>query len=165
MSKAAADGNVNQRAARALDALNFFLADVRAGLGPYLAIYLLTVRHWNEAEIGLVMSVAAIAGILAQTPSTALVDAFRRTRLLVEAAAVAVVAGSIVLPMLSAFWRWLLRRPRFIPLRRYSDRRLLRFHWGLLATRGLHAESAGTKPSITPATRSQPRSREPAPIS
>ena len=39
------------RASRALDALNFFLADVRGGLGPYLAIYLLTVRNWNEAEI------------------------------------------------------------------------------------------------------------------
>jgi hypothetical protein len=25
---------------RSLDALNFFLADVRQGLGPYLAIYL-----------------------------------------------------------------------------------------------------------------------------
>ena len=29
---------------RPLDALNFFLADVRDGLGPYLAIYLLTVQ-------------------------------------------------------------------------------------------------------------------------
>ena len=29
---------------RALDALNFFLADVRDGLGPYLAIYLPTER-------------------------------------------------------------------------------------------------------------------------
>jgi hypothetical protein len=28
------------RVERALDALNFFLADVRDGLGPYLAIYL-----------------------------------------------------------------------------------------------------------------------------
>ena len=35
------------RAWRALDALNFFLADVRGGLGPYLAIYLLTVQNWN----------------------------------------------------------------------------------------------------------------------
>jgi hypothetical protein len=34
-------GNVD----RALDALNFFLADVRDGLGPYLAIYLLTDRN------------------------------------------------------------------------------------------------------------------------
>ena len=44
---------------RPLDALNFFLADVRDGLGPYLAIYLLTVQKWDEASIGVVMSVAA----------------------------------------------------------------------------------------------------------
>lgn len=31
------------RANRALDASNFFLADVRDGLGPYLAVYLLTI--------------------------------------------------------------------------------------------------------------------------
>jgi len=42
--------------ARALDALNFFLADVRDGLGPYLAIYLLTEQKWGEASIGAVMS-------------------------------------------------------------------------------------------------------------
>ena len=29
---------------RALDGVNFFLADVRDGLGPYLAIYLIAVR-------------------------------------------------------------------------------------------------------------------------
>ena len=50
-----------------LDALNFFLADVRDGLGPYLAIYLLTVEKWNEASIGAVMSVAAIAAISQNT--------------------------------------------------------------------------------------------------
>jgi MFS family permease len=105
MSERAADGDTtNRRAARALDALNFFLADVRAGLGPYLAIYLLTVRQWNEAEIGLVMSIAGIAGILAQTPVGALVDVVRGTRALVAAAAIAVVAGSIILPLLSTFW-------------------------------------------------------------
>ena len=43
---------------RALDALNFFLADVRDGLGPYLAIYLLTERKWDEASIGSVVSIA-----------------------------------------------------------------------------------------------------------
>jgi len=56
------------RANRALDASNFFLADVRDGLGPYLAIYLLTIQKWDEASIGLVMSVTTVAGILAQTP-------------------------------------------------------------------------------------------------
>ena len=49
----------SNRANRALDAANFFLADVRDGLGPYLAIYLLTVQKWDEAGIGIVMSIAA----------------------------------------------------------------------------------------------------------
>ena len=52
-----------------LDALNFFLADVRDGLGPYLAIYLLTERKWAAAGIGAVMSLAGVAGILARTPA------------------------------------------------------------------------------------------------
>lgn len=43
------------RADGSLDALNFFLADVRDGLGPYLAIYLLTIQRWDAASIGLVM--------------------------------------------------------------------------------------------------------------
>lgn len=47
------------RANRALDAANFFLADVRDGLGPYLAIYLLTVQNWDEASIGVVMSIGS----------------------------------------------------------------------------------------------------------
>ena len=49
-----------------LDGLNFFLADVRDGLGPYLAIYLLAVHHWDPASIGVVMTVAAIAGLITQ---------------------------------------------------------------------------------------------------
>ena len=63
------DANSLMRAHRALDAANFFLADVRDGLGPYLAVYLLTEQKWDEARIGLVMSIATIAGIVAQTPA------------------------------------------------------------------------------------------------
>ena len=91
------------RANRALDALNFFLADVRGGLGPYLAIYLLTVQSWNEAEIGVVMSISAIAGLLAETPGGALIDAIRAKRALVVLAALLVTAGSLLLPFLSTF--------------------------------------------------------------
>jgi MFS family permease len=91
------------RANRALDALNFFLADVRSGLGPYLAIYLLTVRNWNEAEIGIVMSISAIAGILAEAPAGALIDTIRTKRAAVVLAALAVTGGSLLLPLLSTF--------------------------------------------------------------
>ena len=71
------------KAERPLDALNFFLADVRDGLGPYLAIYLLTEQKWDEASIGVVMSVAALAGIVAQTPAGALIDRSTAKRALI----------------------------------------------------------------------------------
>src|SRR5918911_1620089 len=88
----------------ALDALNFFLADVRDGLGPYLAVYLLTVQHWDEERIGIVMSMAGLAGIAAQTPAGALIDATRAKRLVVACAALLVTAGSLLLPFLPTFW-------------------------------------------------------------
>jgi sugar phosphate permease len=92
------------RANHVLDAANFFLADVRDALGPYLAIYLLTERKWDAASIGVVMSVATIAGSLAQTPAGALVDVIKAKRAFMIAAAVAVTAASLILPWLSSFW-------------------------------------------------------------
>lgn len=92
------------RAGRALDAANFFLADVRDGLGPYLAVYLLTEQHWDEARIGIVMSVATLAGIAAQTPAGALVDATRAKRLLMVVAAIIITIASLLLPFLTSFW-------------------------------------------------------------
>lgn len=65
---------------RALDTANFLLADVRDGLGPYLAIYLLTTLHWDAQNIGIAMSVMGIATVVAQTPAGALVDRTRRKR-------------------------------------------------------------------------------------
>ncbi|GAB3916785.1 MFS transporter [Larkinella terrae] len=66
---------------RALDAANFLLADIRDGMGPYLAIYLLSTLHWNAQNIGIAMSVMGIATVIAQTPAGALVDRTRRKRL------------------------------------------------------------------------------------
>lgn len=97
-------GGASSAATRSLDASNFFLADVRDGLGPYLAIYLLTVAHWDEARIGLIMSIAAAAGIVAQTPAGALVDAMRAKRAVMVMAAVLVTAASVTLPWLTSFW-------------------------------------------------------------
>ena len=88
---------------RPLDALNFFLADVRDGLGPYLAIYLLTEQKWDQASIGVVMSVAAIAGIIAQTPAGALIDRSTAKRALMIAAAIAVTLACLALPFIHRF--------------------------------------------------------------
>jgi MFS family permease len=103
MPEGKASGNVG-RANHALDATNFFLADVRDGLGPYLAIYLLLEQQWDEARIGVVMSVAAVAGIVAQTPAGALVDATRAKRLVMSGAAFCIMATCLLLPLFPSFW-------------------------------------------------------------
>lgn len=77
-------------ATRPLDWLNFFAADVRDGLGPYLAIYLLAVHHWRPDSIGLVMTISGLAALAAQTPAGALVDRASNKRALLIAAAVLV---------------------------------------------------------------------------
>ena len=86
-----------------LDALNFFLADVRQGLGPYLAIYLLTERHWAEDRIGFVMTIATLSGLVAQTPAGALTDVSHAKRAIIIAAAFVVTGASILLPFTSSF--------------------------------------------------------------
>ncbi|HUB63321.1 MAG TPA: MFS transporter [Methylocella sp.] len=86
-----------------LDALNFFLADVRQGLGPYLAIYLLTERHWAEDQIGFVMTIATVCGLIVQTPAGALTDSTHAKRAIIAAAAFAVTGATILLPSLSSF--------------------------------------------------------------
>lgn len=96
------------RALRGLDALNFFLADVRDGLGPYLAIYLIAVRGpdqgWNEATTGLVMTIAGVVGLIAQTPAGALIDRTNNKPAIVIAAALAVTLSCLALPFISNFY-------------------------------------------------------------
>jgi MFS family permease len=97
----------SQQSLRALDALNFFLADVRDGLGPYLAIYLLAVRGpthgWNEATVGAVITTAGIVGLIVQTPMGGLIDRVRNRRMIVVGAAVAVTVSTVILPFISGF--------------------------------------------------------------
>lgn len=85
--------------ARSLDLVNFLLADVRDGLGPYLSIYLLLAHHWDQASIGFVMAVGGIGAIVAQAPAGALVDRSTAKRALLVAAAVTVTAGSLAMPV------------------------------------------------------------------
>ena len=87
-----------------LDWLNFFLADVKDGLGPFLAIYLLSSRHWDPGKIGVVMMIAGVATVTARTPFGALVDWTRWKRGLMVAAAVAVAGGALAMSFFPNFW-------------------------------------------------------------
>lgn len=92
---------------RTLDALNFFLADVRDGLGPYLAIYLLAVRGpahgWNEATVGMILTIAGIVGLISQTPAGGLIDRGKNKPRIVMIAALLVTLSSISLPIVTGF--------------------------------------------------------------
>lgn len=63
-----------RRSLSALDWVNFFLADVQAGLGPFLGIYLINKEGWNPASIGLVLTLGGVVGLLLNTPAGALID-------------------------------------------------------------------------------------------
>lgn len=91
------------RTLRGLDWLNFFLADVQTGVGPFLAIYLAGYK-WNEESVGLALTVGGIAGILMQTPAGALVDRLRSKRALIAAGIVALASGALLIAFLPTFW-------------------------------------------------------------
>jgi MFS family permease len=78
-----AEPNPSRRSLRGLDGLNFLMADVRDGLGPYLSVFLKGSQHWGSAEIGLVMAVGSIATAVCQVPAGLLVDGLRIKRALV----------------------------------------------------------------------------------
>jgi predicted MFS family arabinose efflux permease len=93
----------SKRTLRGLDGLNFLLADVQTGVGPFLAIYLAGYK-WNEERVGLALTVGGIAGIIMQTPAGALVDLVRAKRALVATAVAALAAGALIIAPFPRFW-------------------------------------------------------------
>ncbi|MBV8833295.1 MAG: MFS transporter [Acidobacteriaceae bacterium] len=81
---------------RALDWLNFSVADVQTGVGPFLAA-VLTAKGWNPAQIGTFLTCGGLLGVVLQGPAGALVDATRHKRGLIAAGISCVVAASLLL--------------------------------------------------------------------
>jgi MFS family permease len=85
------------RSLRGLDGLNFLMADVRDGLGPYLSVYLKGGQHWNAGDIGLAMAASSLSAALCQIPAGLLVDALRAKRMLVATSGLAVACGCLLI--------------------------------------------------------------------
>jgi MFS family permease len=80
-----------------LDWLNFFLADLRGGLGPYVGVFLLTQAGWNQAMIGAVLTISGIIGITLHTPIGALIDATHFKRGLIVFGTIALAASALAI--------------------------------------------------------------------
>jgi MFS family permease len=86
-----------RHAPAAFNAVNFFLADVAGGLGPFLRAWLATALHWQPERIGFLMTAGGVAGLLCNTPGGALVDRFGRPRLMIGAGSVLILLGTTAL--------------------------------------------------------------------
>ena len=68
----------------ALAVLNFFLADSRDGLGPFLDAYL-TTQGWRPMDLGLLATIGGVLGLAAGMPAGALADRSHHKRLMIIA--------------------------------------------------------------------------------
>ncbi|KKB63326.1 major facilitator transporter [Robbsia andropogonis] len=87
----------------ALVALNFFMADVQNGLGPFLSVFL-QAHGWLPGAIGTVMTLGGIAGMLATSPAGALVDATRHKRGLIVVAGIIIALAALALWTFPRYW-------------------------------------------------------------
>src|SRR3954451_12944182 len=85
-----------------LDWFNFFAADVRTGVGPFVAIYL-TNNHWSLAEIGLALTAAEVAGVVTQAPGGAIMDHVRSKRVLLGGAVAVLAVSALMMALFPQF--------------------------------------------------------------
>ena len=80
----------------ALDWLNFFLAALLTGFGPFVAVHL-TDHGWDPAHIGFVLSASSFAGLITQVPGGELIDITKARRGIVGAGAGAIALALIAI--------------------------------------------------------------------
>jgi MFS family permease len=90
------DGTLAVRGQRALDLLNFFVADVQTGFGPFIAVYL-TTNKWTQVQIGFVLTLGTVVSLVSQIPAGALVDAMQNKRIAVGGALIGVITAALLL--------------------------------------------------------------------
>jgi MFS family permease len=86
-----------------LQSLNFFMADLQAGIGPFLGIFLLA-HGWKSGLIGSVMTIGGVAGMMMTIPAGALIDSTKRKRFYVVISAVFTIIASGTILLSQNFW-------------------------------------------------------------
>lgn len=89
----------SKRSLLGLDLTNILMADVRDGVGVYLAVYLLTIERWRPTDIGLVIAIPGVVSILAQSAIGNFLDRtlHKKLWLMLSSAIVAACCSVIIL--------------------------------------------------------------------
>ena len=87
---------VTARSLRALDWMNFFVANVQTGFGPFIASYLAS-HKWTQGEIGMALSVGTISAMVSQVPAGAAVDAMKNKKGAAAWAIFAIIFSAVLL--------------------------------------------------------------------
>jgi MFS family permease len=103
MNAASEIASEKKHSLRALEATNFFLADVQTGLGPFLAAYL-AGAGWSPDRVGVVLTVGGIITVILQTPAGAIVDQVRSKRLILIVASLVLAVGATLLSLTAEPW-------------------------------------------------------------
>jgi predicted MFS family arabinose efflux permease len=93
----------SMRSLRGLDGINFLMADVRDGVGPYLSVFLKGQEHWEAGAIGIAMAASSIAAAACQIPAGLLVDSLKIKRLLVAGSGLLVGVGCLLIAFFPQF--------------------------------------------------------------
>lgn len=91
------------RATSALQSLNFFMADMQAGIGPFLGVFL-QQRGWTAGPIGTVMTAGGVAGMIVTAPAGAFIDHTEKKRLAVVVTGICTVLASFLILLSQAGW-------------------------------------------------------------
>jgi MFS family permease len=94
--------------APSLDWLNFLVADVRGGLGPYVVVFLVSGQGWTPTAAGLVSTVGGWLGLAAQVPIGAWLDRTRHKRGALLWGLLGLSIGAVVIATAPTFWLVLL---------------------------------------------------------
>jgi len=92
----------SQQSLSALGWLNFFLAGMQTAFGPVAAAYLV-VQGWTAKDIGFVLGMGGIAGLVSQMPGGELLDAVRAKRLLVAIGVLTVALSALMFRLWPTF--------------------------------------------------------------
>src|SRR6201996_5637376 len=81
---------------RALEWTNFFLADIQAGVGPFVAAYLASLG-WQAGAVGRALTFGGVITVLLQAPAGWIVDSASRKRAILIAGSLLLALGAVLL--------------------------------------------------------------------